>query len=376
MSAAGLVLLLAVASAGLAVPGEVRPAWKAELPAGIGIPAGTGASVGRRLFVPVLGVSAYDLDTGTLLWRSPLGRLAPRNLVVTNGRVIAAAEEVFALDAETGRERWRLPMAGLAALAAPVALGAHAALCEVALAGGELYLGTSDHRVLAVDAETGRLRWSVELGESWAHPAVVRGVAVEGATVYAAVEQWRDERGQRSSGWLFALDPATGRQRFATEIGGGDERRGASAAPVVAGEVVLVADALANAMYALDRVTGAERWRFEGERGLAGFAESPKVSGEVAYAASGDGSVYALEARTGRLLWRRRLPAAVQSVALCGGALFAHYHQVVWLDPADGRSQGSLMNGGRGIATSAFTVAGKWLAFAGPGGVYALSCGP
>lgn len=363
MSAAGLVLLLAVASAGLAVPGEVRPAWKAELPAGIGIPSGAGASDGRRLFVPVLGVSAYDLATGALLWRSPLGRLAPRNLVAADGRVIAAAEEVFALDADTGRELWRLPLA------------AHAALGEVALAGGTLYLGTADHRMLAVEAASGRLRWSVELGESWAHPAVVRGVAVDSNAVYASVEQWRDERGRRSSGWLFALDPASGRQRFATEIGGGDERRGASAAPVVAGEVVLVADALANAVYALDRATGAERWRFEGERGLAGFAERPVVSAGVAYAASGDGSVHALEVHTGRLLWKRRLPAAVQSVALCGGALFAHYHQVVWLDPADGRSLGSLMNGGRGIATSAFTVAGERLAFAGPGGVYAVSCG-
>lgn len=143
---------------------------------------------------------------------------------------------------------------------------------------------------------------------------------------------------------------------------------------MVAGEVLLLADTLSNTVYALDRRTGEERWRFAGERGLAGLAEGPVVAGGVVYTAAGDGSVYALEAGSGRVLWHHRVAAAVRGLALCGGVLFVHYHLVAWLDPADGRPLGSLMNGGQGIATSAFTVAGERLVFAGPGGVYALDC--
>lgn len=360
--AAGLALLFAGTAAASGEP-TVQPAWRAELPEGLGTPAGSGAVAGGRLFVPVLGVSAYDLASGALLWRSPLGRLAPRNLVAAEGRVIAAAEEVFALDAETGRELWRTPLED------------HAALGEVALAGGALYVGTAAHRVHALEAASGQRLWTAELGDGWPHPAVVRGVAVGGEVVYASVEQWRDARGLTSSGGLVALDRATGRQLFAVEIGGEGERRGASAAPVVTGEAVLLTDALANAVYAFDRTTGRERWRFEGEHGVAGFAERPVVAGGMVYTASGDGMLHALDLASGRLLWRRRLPAAVRGLALCGQALLAHYNQVVWLDPADGHQLGSLMNGGKGIATSAFTVAGDRVAFAGPGGVYALHCG-
>ena len=88
-------------------------------------------------------------------------------------------------------------------------------------------------------------------------------------------------------------------------------RRGMEATPVVV-DGVLYASGVAGRVYALDAATGAERWHFEPRidmqvvRGSCCDQVNRGVSvwqGRV-YVASLDGWLYALDARSGAVLWR------------------------------------------------------------------------
>ena len=68
------------------------------------------------------------------------------------------------------------------------------------MAGGTVYVGSGDSKVYALDAATGRPRWTYTTGGP-----VFAGPAVAGGTVY--VGSYEDRK-------VYALDAATGRPRW------------------------------------------------------------------------------------------------------------------------------------------------------------------
>jgi outer membrane protein assembly factor BamB len=363
--------LLLTASPTAPRPGEaergVRLLWRTPLPSSTGVPVAAPALDGERLFAAAGGLRAWDARTGRPLWQAELPRYEPRNVVVEGGRVLLAESVALAFDAATGRELWRFTP------------DANASLGWSAAGAGAFYFGTASHRVYALSAADGRLLWSTDVApeegeERWTAPAVVRGVALDERAVYAAVEQWRSPNGHLASGWLIALDRAAGRVLWRYRTGSGDERRGAAAAPVVAGERVIAGDFLDNALFAVDRTTGREVWRVSGERRYVGFAAPPTALGRTVYAASGDTFLYALDAATGRRLWRTRLPAAGTAQAVCGEALLATFQGVAAMDLDGGRPLARLLDDDREFTTSPFAVGGARAYVLGPRAVYALAC--
>jgi outer membrane protein assembly factor BamB len=71
--------------------------------------------------------------------------------------------------------------------------------------------------------------------------------------------------------------------------------------PAVYAGVVYVGSDDRN-LYALDAATGTEKWHFETKAGA--INSSPAVSSEAVYFLSGDGSFYALDPQTGKQLWK------------------------------------------------------------------------
>ena len=59
-----------------------------------------------------------------------------------------------------------------------------------------------------------------------------------------------------------------------------------------------------DTVYALQASDGTERWRY---RTRSRIEWGPKLENGIVYAASADGSLFALDARLGRLLWRTNL---------------------------------------------------------------------
>ena len=109
---------------------------------------------------------------------------------------------------------------------------------------------------------------------------------------------------------VYALDLATGRQRWRTVLDRGTDLQWA--APVVHGGQVLVADTLSHPgsaptshLHALDAGTGQLRWKADLHADQQGFfAEPPVVAGGLVYVATASRRLLALEVDSGREVWR------------------------------------------------------------------------
>lgn len=153
--------------------------------------------------------------------------------------------------------------------------------------GGDIaYMAPAESEgIVAVDTETNRLRWAAPLGGSSAGPVVA------GDLVYVA----------NLTGILFAVDPLTGIERWRATAGGTYE-----ASPAVADGTLYIGNRDSH-LYALDAGTGQERWRVDTEDWVD---TTPAVANGVVYVANHAGTLFALDAATGQERWRLSLGPA------------------------------------------------------------------
>jgi outer membrane protein assembly factor BamB len=169
---------------------------------------------------------AFDADTGAPLWRYP----------ATEGAVLTNQSGIFSVDAATGQQRWFAGTNGWV-------------LGTPSVAEGVVYVASMKATVSAIEIATGSTLWAVQVGDSLpssgigfvlsSSPAVVDG------TIYVG----------RNDG-LYALDAATGAERWRADIG----RVRTSSTVVDDGMVYVVAD---GALHAVDAQTGMERWQID-----------------------------------------------------------------------------------------------------------------
>jgi outer membrane protein assembly factor BamB len=258
---------------------------------------------------------------------------------------------------------------------------------SAAIAGGAVYVGVQGGALLALDLETGALRWSYETGSEIGEssPCVASGLVYVGdlgGTVHAV------NASDGKAAWTF---------KTRTEV---------KASPVVTAGKVLVGS-YDQHLYALDARTGAKAWAFETEgqvhataavaQGMAlvtgcdallrairvadgrelfhvssgGYTgASPAVAGERAYYGTFECEVLCVDLAARKVLWRykpaqRQFPfyssAAVdQDLVVLGGrdklvhALEAATGKPRWTFPTKGRVDSSpVLAGGRAYIGSA-----------------------
>jgi outer membrane protein assembly factor BamB len=341
----------------------IQELWHKPIQPGSDPPSCTPATDDRYVFVVASDVEAYSIETGQLMWRSPLRNYIPRSLVTAGGRVFVAETTVSALDSVSGRRLWEFTP------------DANASLGRAATDGNALYFGTASHHLYALSAADGRKLWAVDVAQAWKYPAVVRGLTVWRDELYATLEQWEDEKGRTSTGWLMALNAKNGKIRWRYRAGGPTgQRLGFSSSPVVTSRFVVAGDFLSNAIVALDRQSGHEIWKFQAEPGFAGFPEAPVLIGDILYAGSGDTHVYALDLATGRLIWRSKLPGSVENYAVCGQQLLVNDQELAVLDPLTGQVIQRALNTEQDFATSGPAISRDKAFLSGPKAVYAFRC--
>ncbi len=318
---------------------------------------------GDHFYITGTGVAAFDRETGALVWKSSrFTSSIPTYVDVQDGRVFAAEAVAFAFDAETGRELWRAP------------LDADASLSQNTADEHAFYVGTRNHRVYALNVETGQPLWVVDLGPGWPYESLVKGISISGDTVYAAVERAYSQNGYLATGIIVALDRDTGRELWRHENGTGQDPHGIIGAPTVAGRLLLASDHRGNAFYAVDRFTGREVWRTPTELGFPGPEAPPIAVGDVAYASGADTYVYAMDLQTGRVIWKTR-PAMGSSVfhAVCGNAVFNNFLGLGIVDRHSGKLLGTMFEGNE-HPTSGFAVHDDRIFFLTTEAAYALKC--
>ena len=160
-----------------------------------------------------------------------------------------------------------------------------------AIAYGKLYIANNAGILFALEARTGRERWTYDSRRcTAASPAVADGIVYEVFLNHPPC----NAQGSDIDGQIVALHARGGRVKWRKTIGPSET------SPLVSSGLVYVGD-WRGKVYAFDTRTGQTRWTFTtGGKVKGGFA----LSGNRLYIGSYDGHVYALNARTGRQIWR------------------------------------------------------------------------
>jgi eukaryotic-like serine/threonine-protein kinase len=178
---------------------------------------------------------ALDAVSGMLKWKFDTGQIIVSSPVYENGKIMIGSRsaDLFALNATTGKEIWRYFHWGSWIESSG------------SIYDGHLYIGSSDDQLLkSFNVENGELLWAADLGGSpWTKPAVTAN------TVYSGT--------------------------FGNANYGIDHRGG---------------------FFAVDRLTGHEKWRFMWEKteetDIYGVVSSPIVVNENVFFGGLDGVVY------------------------------------------------------------------------------------
>lgn len=229
------------------------------------------------------GVYAFATATGEKLWRhdagapvySGIGLHGPDTLMfgTMDGSVVL-------LDRRTRQETLRVRTGG-GIVTTPV------------VAGDKLVVGSRDYLLYGFNLGDGTVAWKYSYWFSWIEstPVLRDGLLYVGASDYSRV---------------VALDPVTGRARWATPVHGMNW-----GSPLVTEDRVFTGTVSQNmpgtviahqgGLVALDRRTGAVLWRLVSppgpEGGFGGYAGSLVVAGHKLFAAGFDGALIALPAK-------------------------------------------------------------------------------
>jgi outer membrane protein assembly factor BamB len=183
-----------------------------------------------------------------------------------------------------------------------------------ALVGHRLVLGSRGGAVVGVDVGTGTVSWTTR---------VTGGIDGDA--------RFDQARGQvyvgSDDGYLYAIEPEQGKIRWSSKLKGAIER-----APEITADGLYVATG-ADRVFAVDAADGKTRWQYERETPegftIHGYA-APRREGDVVYAGFSDGYLVALRLDTGELAWSRSLAAASEQFVdvdatpvVAGGTLFA-----------------------------------------------------
>ena len=252
-----------------------------------------------------------ELFKATTLWSTDLGngvskyysRLEP---AIAYGNVYAANRQglVAAYEQTTGKKVWERNFAvyqdqGLTSGLKKLWSNGEPAKISggLSIAYETVFFGTENGEVIALDAKTGDVKWQTTVkGEVIAAPAIDEGVVVLNT----------------GSGLVVALNASDGEQLWVYESEVPPlSLRGVSAPAAVSGGAIigtatgkLVVNILGTGQTAWEQVISSASGVTELER-IVDIDSQPLVIGGVIYVITYDGSLAAVELRSGRIVWKR-----------------------------------------------------------------------
>ena len=268
---------------------------------------------------------AFEIATGKEKWNINVSESSPGRTVFweADGVLYGIVDEVllfgledgalYGIDTQTGQQKWKIAANGSARF--PV------------IADGVVYVGSSDGNLYAIDFQTGETRWSLMTRRGRARTPKVVGGSVYfacGQYLYAVesgsgIELWEF----KAAGYVIGAPiitneivcfashtskPQVAEQDYiqALDVNTGKEQWRFAAPPLYWG---IAADAggvyfgSGSRFFGLDIKTGKQKWlfRIEGEDGMNTW---PVVVNGIAYFVSQHQSLYAIDTKTGALIWK------------------------------------------------------------------------
>lgn len=253
-------------------------------------------------------VIALSAGFGKVRWSKTIGASETSPLLKGNRLYVGDWDgRVWALDARTGRTIWRYRTRG------PIKGG-------VAVSGNRLYVGSYDGQLYCLGTQKGRLIWKARaqprlVGRTrfYATPAVAYGRVYVGGT----------------DGKMYSFGAASGKLRWSHSTGGY-----VYSSAAVADRTVYVGS-YGKKFYGFDAATGAVKWSFKVGTPISGAATV--IGNTVWFATLGgkrQGRTYALNARTGKVVWTFPDGKYTPVVAEKGRLYLVGYTRVYGMVPA------------------------------------------
>jgi outer membrane protein assembly factor BamB len=233
-------------------------------------------------------------------WKTKTGAGVMSSAAVVNGTLYIGSNDhnLYALDAQTGVVKWKFKTQGRVT-------------SSPAVAGGSVYFESYDSNFYAVDAATGSLRWKFATqGERRFAAKHLHGSQPAAETMPDPFDFYLSSPvvSQDSvyfgsgDGNVYSLDAATGKLRWKFHTGDV-----VHASPALADGALFIGS-WDSYFYALDAATGKEKWRFKtGEdpviHNQVGIQSSAVVVDGIVYFGCRDSNLYALDAATGQKKW-------------------------------------------------------------------------
>ena len=150
--------------------------------------------------------------------------------------------------------------------------------------GSRIYAASQDGKVAALDPESGRAAWKVDLDTELSAGAA----AAEGVVAVASKD-----------GYIILLDAQSGAELWRTYIAGET-----LAHPLIKGDSIVV-QSIDNRLQALSRFDGRQRWSIEQTMPALTMrgASSPLLVGSLVVAGFDNGRLLAVESETGDIVW-------------------------------------------------------------------------
>lgn len=279
---------------------SLKVAWKLPLDAqsSFGAMATTPVIVNGVIYMQDLesNVQAVDLETGEVIWtyKADQPTIGPNGVVVADGQVFGATPDgAFALDQETGEENWSQPLKSGPSSGIDMAPGYHEGLVYVSTVptgASTEYAGGTVGTLYALNAQTGKEAWS------W-------------ATV--PKDLW-GAKALNSGGGLWYPPSFDGKGGMYFGTGNPAPFPGAPGKPW--GSSRPGPNLYTNSLVKLDAKTGKMQWYYQQTPHDVydwDFQNSPilaKVGGrELAIGSGKSGYVVAVDAKSGKVVWKRPL---------------------------------------------------------------------
>jgi outer membrane protein assembly factor BamB len=257
----------------------------------------------------------WMFDVGDIVVSSPT--------VVENTLYVGSnGSDVYSIDKSTGEKKWIFETGGFVN-------------SSPTIVDNTLYVGSNDNNVYAINKNTGEKQWEFDTGDKIrSSPAFADGKVFIGngdfqdpvdTSIYAinadtGQQEWRYETGDRISsvpiinkgtvyvtstdGEIYALDTEEGSLNWSKNIGAG---RGS---PTIVDETVYVPGF--NGIFALDKKTGSEQWKYEEE--ISFISSSPTVANGVLYVGLTSGNkLTAIDIDSGNEIWEFTTENAIYS---------------------------------------------------------------
>jgi outer membrane protein assembly factor BamB len=244
---------------------------------------------------------AVDAASGAERWKFKTGSHVASSPAVSGHRVYFSSYDgnVYALDARTGALVWKFAFAGERRFTARHIHGAQPVgeampdpfdffLSSPTVVNSNVYLGSGDGNVYALDAASGAVRWRFHTND-----VVHASPAVANDTVY--IGSW--------DSFFYALDAQTGALRWRFKTGEDDKifnQVGIQSSAVIADGLVYFG-CRDSQLYALDAASGEKRWSFD-NKGSWVISTPIVADGVVYFATSDSGLLHGVDAKSGQLL--------------------------------------------------------------------------